>query len=161
MMVMKSPSFRLSLVAKMSAHILNQPFDPFNSITKHQQQSDIGKQFGATASFIGSMRDFNDDVDVSSMMLEHYPEMTQRYLDKLEKEANQRWDLLDSLIIHRVGKITPAAPIVLIVCWSAHRRAALDACSWLIEELKHNAPFWKKETRQDGERWVENNTDGF
>lgn len=145
----------------MATHILAYPFDPFHSITEHQQHSSLEKKFGATATFIGSMRDFNDDTDVTSMVLEHYPEMTQQYLDNLEKQARQRWDLLDCLIIHRVGRINPANPIVLIACWSAHRRAALDACSWLIEELKHNAPFWKKETRQDGERWVEQNTDGF
>ena len=144
----------------MTTQLLAYPFDPYHAITEHQQKSDLGKQFGATSTFIGSMRDFNDDADVSEMFLEHYPEMTQRYLDKLEQQARQKWNLLDVLIIHRIGKINPANPIVLIACWSAHRRAALDACSWLIEELKHNAPFWKKETRQDGERWVEQNTDG-
>ena len=87
--------------------------------------------------------------------------MTQHYLEERENQAQQIWELLDSLIIHRVGEITPADPIVLIACWSAHRRAALDACSWLIEELKHNAPFWKKESGQNGDRWVEKNTDGL
>ena len=153
-------SLRLPAV-KMTTHIAETPFDPWQAIIEHQQRSSLDKQFGATATFIGSMRDFNDDTDVSRMVLEHYPEMTQRYLDKLENTAKQRWDLLDSLIIHRVGEINPADPIVLIACWSAHRRAALDACNWLIEELKHHAPFWKKETRQDGEHWVEQNTDGF
>ena len=145
----------------MTARIAETAFDPWQAIIDHQQRSGLEKQFGATATFIGSMRDFNEDTDVSRMVLEHYPEMTQRYLDKLEQQAKQRWNLLDSLIIHRVGTINPADPIVLIACWSAHRRAALDACNWLIEELKHHAPFWKKETRQDGERWVEQNTDGF
>jgi len=145
----------------MSTHILAYPFDPFHSIIEHQRQSELDKQFGATATFIGTMRDFNDQADVSSMVLEHYPEMTQNYLDKLEQQARQRWDLLDCLIIHRVGRINPANPIVLIACWSAHRRAALDACNWLIEELKHNAPLWKKESRPEGDRWVEKNTDGF
>jgi len=145
----------------MSSHIEQQTFDPWLAIVNHQQQSDISKQFGATATFIGSMRDFNDDANVSHMVLEHYPAMTQRYLNQLEHEAKQRWNLLDTLIIHRVGDINPAEPIVLIACWSAHRRAALDACSWLIEELKHQAPFWKKETRKNGERWVENNTNGL
>ena len=145
----------------MSSHIKQQPFDPWQAITHHQQQSGFDKKFGATSTFIGSMRDFNDNADVSGMTLEHYPQMTQRYLEQLEQQAKQRWELLDTLIIHRVGTIIPADPIVLIACWSAHRRAALDACSWLIEELKHNAPFWKKETRQDGEKWVEQNTDGI
>tara|TARA_R110001583_G_scaffold177418_2_gene332624 strand:+ start:123669 stop:124106 length:438 start_codon:yes stop_codon:yes gene_type:complete len=145
----------------MSTHIEQHSFDPWQAIVHHQQQSALGNQFGATATFIGSMRDFNDDADVSHMVLEHYPAMTQRYLIQLEQQAKQRWNLLDVLIIHRVGEINPADPIVLIACWSAHRRASLDACSWLIEELKHQAPFWKKETRQDGERWVENNTNGL
>lgn len=144
----------------MSAHISAQPFDAWQSIAKHQNQSALGNQFGATATFIGSMRDFNDGANVSSMVLEHYPEMTQLYLKKLEQQAHKKWDLLDSLIIHRIGAISLADPIVLIACWSAHRRASLDACNWLIEELKHNAPFWKKETRKDGDRWVEKNTDG-
>lgn len=147
--------------AKMSNYIEPLSFDPWQAIIHHQQQSDIASKFGATATFIGSMRDFNDDADVSLMYLEHYPAMTQGYLDKLEQQAKQRWNLLDTLIIHRVGEINPAEPIVLIACWSAHRRAALDACSWLIEELKHQAPFWKKETRKDGERWVERNSDGI
>ena len=145
----------------MSAHISASPFDPWQAIATHQQDSALANKFGATATFIGSMRDFNDNADVSKMVLEHYPEMTQHFLNKLEQQAIQRWDLLDCLIIHRVGEINPADPIVLIACWSAHRRAALDASNWLIEELKHNAPFWKKETRQDGERWVAENTNGL
>jgi len=87
--------------------------------------------------------------------------MTQHYLEKLINAAKEKWTLLDILIIHRVGNIQPGDPIVLIACWSAHRRASLDACSWLIEELKYRAPFWKKETRINGEYWVENNTDGL
>jgi len=79
----------------------------------------------------------------------------------LIEEAKIKWPLLDVLIIHRVGEITSSETIMLIACWSAHRRASLDACNWLIEELKHRAPFWKKETRPDGERWVEKNTDGL
>ncbi len=145
----------------MVARIAELVFDPWQSITAHQQQSNLANQFGATATFIGTMRDFNDNEDVSRMQLEHYPAMTQHYLDKLESEAKQKWGLLDVLIVHRVGEINPADPIVLIACWSAHRRASLDACSWLIEELKHKAPFWKKETRQDGEKWVDTNTGGL
>jgi len=145
----------------MATHILKQPFDPWQAIVNHQQNTSSQKQFGATASFIGTMRDFNDNAEVSAMTLEHYPAMTQHYLEKLIDEANTKWDLLDVLIIHRVGEIKPSEPIMLIACWSAHRRASLDACSWLIEELKHRAPFWKKETRADGEHWVEKNTDGL
>ena len=145
----------------MSSKIIDSAFEPWQEIQQHQSQSNLDKQFGATATFLGSMRDFNDDADVSEMTLEHYPEMTARYLDKLEQQARQKWPLLDCLIIHRVGQILPADSIVLIACWSAHRRAALDATSWLIEELKQRAPFWKKETRKEGTRWVEKNTDGL
>ena len=145
----------------MTAEIIEQPLEPWQAISKYQSKTTFNKQFGATATFIGTMRDFNDNADVSAMTLEHYPAMTQRYLDKLIDEAKAQWPLLDVLIIHRVGIIKPAEPIMLIACWSANRRAGLDACSWLIEELKHRAPFWKKETRIDGEHWVEKNTDGL
>lgn len=145
----------------MSTRILEHDFDAWQALADYQRQSAIGEQCGATATFIGTMRDFNDNADVSQMTLEHYPGMTERYLDKLEQQARQQWPALtDCLIVHRVGVIQPAQAIVVIGCWSAHRRAALDACSWLIEELKHNAPLWKKEQRTDGERWVESNTDG-
>jgi|TARA_B110000902_G_scaffold168926_1_gene192528 molybdopterin synthase catalytic subunit len=145
----------------MAAYILEQSFNPWESISEHQKSTTLDNQFGATATFIGTMRDFNDNVAVSAMILEHYPAMTQYYLEKLIDEATCKWNLLDILIIHRVGNIKPSDPIMLIACWSAHRRASLDACSWLIEELKHRAPFWKKETRANGEYWVEKNTNGL
>lgn len=145
----------------MATHILERPFDPWQAIAEHQKTTTLQIQFGATATFIGTMRDFNDNADVSAMTLDHYPAMTQHYLEKLIDEAKTQWNLLDVLIMHRVGEIHPTEPIMLIACWSAHRRAALDACSWLIEELKHRAPFWKKETSEDGECWVEKNTDGL
>ena len=145
----------------MATHIIEHIFDPWQTIAEYQSKTSCHKQFGATATFIGTMRDFNDSADVSAMTLEHYPAMTQHYLDKLIDEANTKWDLLDTLIVHRIGEIKPAEPIMLIACWSAHRRASLDACSWLIEELKHRAPFWKKETTPNGERWVEKNTNGL
>lgn len=144
----------------MTVHIIEQAFDPWQAIAEHEIKTTLNTQFGATATFIGTMRDFNDNADVSAMTLEHYPAMTQHYLDKLITEAEIQWPLLDVLIIHRVGDIKPAEAIMLIACWSAHRRASLDACNWLIEELKHRAPFWKKETRAEGEHWVEKNTDG-
>ncbi|EMR13727.1 molybdenum cofactor biosynthesis protein MoaE [Methylophaga lonarensis MPL] len=143
----------------MSSQIIDCHFEPYQLLNEHQQTLQAGS-FGACACFVGSMRDFNDNASVSGMQLEHYPQMTAHYLDKLEQQARQQWPLLDCLIVHRVGAIAPNDPIVLIGCWSAHRRAALEACAWLIEELKQRAPFWKKETRPDGERWVESNTDG-
>jgi molybdopterin synthase catalytic subunit len=89
------------------------------------------------------------------MTLEHYPGMTERQLAALEAEARRRWDLLDCLIVHRVGRMLPAEPIVLVATASAHRREALDACAFLIDWLKTKAPFWKLEETPEGERWVE------
>jgi molybdopterin synthase catalytic subunit len=87
--------------------------------------------------------------------------MTSLYLDKIASEALQRWNILDTFIIHRVGHINPDDSIVLIAVWSAHRNEAFEACRYIIEELKHRAPFWKKETLKDNsERWVTQNTTG-
>ncbi|MCC5797110.1 MAG: molybdenum cofactor biosynthesis protein MoaE [Methylophaga sp.] len=143
----------------MTIQVFADSFDAYQLLRDYQQQLSAGS-YGAMASFIGTMRDFNDNASVSKMTLEHYPAMTEHYLDKLEQQARDQWPLDACLIVHRVGDILPADAIVVIGCWSAHRRAALDACAWLIEELKFNAPFWKKETRPDGERWVESNTNG-
>lgn len=143
----------------MTTQILDSDFSPYQWLSEFSQQLPAG-QSGAAASFIGTMRDFNDDASVTQMTLEHYPAMTENYLKKLEQQARDKWSLDDCLIVHRVGDIQPGDAIVLIGCWSAHRRAALDACAWLIEELKYNAPFWKKEQRPDGEHWVSENTDG-
>ena len=124
------------------------------------QQTVLGAagKYGATAVFVGSMRDINQGDAVQAMTLEHYPGMTERYLEKISKEAGQRWDIIDSLIIHRVGDLHPDEPIVLVVVWSAHRAAAFEASRFLMEELKSRAPFWKKEVLSTGSRWVEKNT---
>jgi molybdopterin synthase catalytic subunit len=106
------------------------------------------------------MRDFNQDTSVQGMLLEHYPGMTENYLEKISREAVRRWDLMDSLIVHRVGELLPGEPIVLVAVWSAHRKAAFEASRYLMEELKSKAPFWKKEQLQEGTRWVESNTPG-
>jgi len=144
----------------MPSEIRPQAFDPWQEIQTYQSaQIDAGK-YGATASFIGTMRDFNEADDVQSMTLEHYPGMTENYLQKICEEAKTRWDIIDCLIIHRVGEVSPNDPIVLTAVWSAHRAAAFDACRYLMEELKSRAPFWKKESLPDGERWVDKNTPG-
>ncbi len=143
----------------MATQILDSDFQPYQWLSEFAQQLPIGK-VGASASFIGSMRDFNDDASVIRMTLEHYPAMTEKYLQQLEQRAQEKWPLDACLIVHRVGDIEIGDAIVLIGCWSAHRRAALDACAWLIEELKYNAPFWKKEQRPEGDVWVSDNTDG-
>ncbi len=135
-------------------------FDPWQELHAHQAslKAKPGK-YGATSVFVGTMRDINESDTVQSMYLEHYPEMTARYLKKIAEQALQEWDILDVMILHRVGHIEPDDSIVLIATWSAHRDDAFKASRFIIEELKHRAPFWKKETLQDNtQRWVTNNT---
>lgn len=140
----------------MPAILLDRAFNPWDEIQDFQTRELKPGHFGATASFVGSMRDFNINESVSHMTLEHYPAMTQHFLDKLCLQCKQQFQLDDCLIIHRFGDIRPAEPIVLTAAWSAHRAEAFDACRFLMEELKANAPFWKKEVTEEGERWVHN-----
>lgn len=145
----------------MTVEILNRAFDPWYHLAEHQNKgSQRAGQIGATAVFVGTMRDFNQDTSVQGMLLEHYPGMTENYLEKISREAARRWDLMDSLIVHRVGELLPGEPIVLVAVWSAHRKAAFEASRYLMEELKSKAPFWKKEQLKEGARWVESNTPG-
>lgn len=137
----------------MTALLRGEAFDPWQELA-HIESGLVKGAHGACASFVGTMRDFNVGDHVHSMSLEHYPEMTQQFLDKICAEAASRWDLIDCLIVHRYGDIKPGEPIVLTAAWSAHRAEAFDACRYLIEELKARAPFWKKETTDTGERWV-------
>lgn len=132
-------------------------FDPYHELAEYQGSLAAG-QYGATAVFIGSMRDFNEGDNVQNMWLEHYPGMTEKYLQTITDEAIQKWDLLDVMLLHRVGKVNPNDPIVLVAVWSAHRAAAFDASRYLMEQLKSRAPFWKKEQLDHKTRWVEQNT---
>jgi len=140
--------------------IVDAVFDPWQLQQNFQNESMQGRtDFGAVASFIGTMRNFNEGDDVRSMELEHYPLMTENQLNQIVDEAYQQWPIQNALVVHRVGKILPAEPIVLVAVWSAHRAAAFDACRFLMEALKHRAPFWKKEFLKEGStRWVEKNT---
>ncbi len=140
----------------MVVEIRNAPFDPWGELASRALGT--GGKCGATAVFVGTMRDFNEGLSVREMFLEHYPGMTERHLDAIATEASERWELLDTLIIHRVGRIRPDETIVLVAAWAAHRAEAFAAARYLIEELKSRAPFWKKERLPEGERWVEKNT---
>jgi molybdopterin synthase catalytic subunit len=145
----------------MAVELCAQAFDPWEALQRHQaQQPALAGRCGATAVFVGSMRDINEGDAVSRMTLEHYPAMTRKHLEDITREAMARWDILDTLIVHRYGELEPTDPIVLVAVWSAHRAEAFAACRYLIEELKTRAPFWKKETLEDGARWVEHNTPG-
>lgn len=143
----------------MKVEIRPQDFDPYQEVSAYQREIlQAEGKYGATAVFVGTMRDFNEGDEVRAMTLEHYPGMTEQYLEKISKEAKQRWDLIDCLIIHRVGDVSPNDPIVVVAVWSAHRAAAYEANRYLMEELKSRAPFWKNETLNQGSRWVEKNT---
>jgi molybdopterin synthase catalytic subunit len=110
---------------------------------------------GAIASFVGLARDVNEGSGVAAMTLEHYPGMTEKALAALVEEATARWSLLDATVIHRVGRLLPGDPIVLVAVASSHRAEAFAACEFIMDYLKTRAPFWKKEETPDGERWVD------
>ena len=112
-------------------------------------------RIGGIASFIGLVRDMAGGQSVSAMTLEHYPGMTEKMLARIEAEAQERWPLEASLIVHRYGRLEPGDPIVLVITASAHRQAALESCAFLIDWLKTKAPFWKQEDGDGGAQWVE------
>jgi molybdopterin synthase catalytic subunit len=136
----------------MSVRVQHEPFDPGAELNAlHQANTGVG----AVVGFVGYVRDFNDGLEVRGMLLEHYPGMTEKALDKIVLEAAQRWPLLKLEILHRVGTLEPGEPIVFVGVASAHRQAAFQACDFVMDYLKTRAPFWKKESTEDGARWVE------
>ena len=110
---------------------------------------------GAVAAFIGTVRDRNDGLGVSSMELEHYPGMTEKAIDAMIDAAMQRFDIRAARVIHRVGLLQPQDQIVMVAVSSAHRGQAFQACEFLMDYLKTQAPFWKKEHTPEGARWVD------
>lgn len=112
-------------------------------------------KIGAVASFIGIVRDVNEGDAVAEMTLEHYPGMTEKAIEEIISQAKGRWDIIDALVIHRVGTLQPADQIVLVVVTGAHRGEAFAACEFIMDYLKTRAPFWKKEQAGKGARWVE------
>jgi molybdopterin synthase catalytic subunit len=113
------------------------------------------RDVGALASFVGLVRDANDGHPIQGMTLEHYPGMTEKALEDICAQAHARWDLLDTLVIHRVGTLVPGDRIVLVGVTSAHRGEAFAACEFIMDYLKTRAPFWKREDTPQGSRWVE------
>ena len=109
---------------------------------------------GAVVTFTGICRAGPPGERIAAMTLEHYPQMAQEELERIEAQARERWPLQDSLIVHRHGRLTPGENIVLVVTLSAHRQAAFAAAEFLMDYLKSRAPFWKKEERAQGEAWV-------
>jgi molybdopterin synthase catalytic subunit len=110
---------------------------------------------GGLASFVGLVRDANDGHAIHGMTLEHYPGMTEKALEDICAQAQSRWNVLDVVVIHRVGALKPGERIVLVGVASAHRGDAFEACEFIMDYLKTRAPFWKREDTPAGARWVE------
>lgn len=136
----------------MPVRVQSDDFDAGAEIAKLRTAD---RSVGAVVAFIGTVRDLNDDAAISELTLEHYPGMTESALQEIVDEAKARFDIRDALVVHRVGALAPGDQIVLVVVTGAHRGMAFDACEFVMDYLKTRAPFWKKERREDGERWVE------
>jgi len=115
----------------------------------------VNPGIGAIASFVGLVRDLNENSAISEMLLEHYPGMTEKALAEIVAEAKQRWDIIDALVIHRIGSLKPTDQIVLVAVSSGHRHEAFAACEFIMDYLKTKAPFWKKEHTPQGGHWVD------
>ena len=113
------------------------------------------KDTGAVVSFIGLVRDLNEGDQVSQLTLEHYPGMTEKALEAIVSQAQSRWAIFDAIVIHRVGTLQATEQIVLVAVSSAHRSEAFKACEFIMDYLKTEAPFWKKERMQSGELWLD------
>ena len=135
------------------------------SVTVQKEDFEVGKEIallhsknpkvGAIVSFTGLVRDVNEGLEVREMNLEHYPAMTEKSLNLIEEQCKKKWRLLGIRIIHRYGKLKPTDKIVLVIVSSEHRGDAFKACEFLMDYLKTQAPFWKKEITNQGERWVD------
>ncbi len=132
----------------MTVKVQKEDFDPA------QEMIGFGGEAGAHVTFTGIVRDL-PDAPLKEMVIEHYPAMTVSALEEMEAEAQRRWVLSDSLIIHRYGTLRPGERIMMVATASRHRKEAFEAAEFLMDYLKSRAPFWKKEITQEGEVWVE------
>jgi molybdopterin synthase catalytic subunit len=136
----------------MPIRIQTEDFDLSTEVAKLRAAD---RKVGAVCSFIGTVRDMNDGAQVAEMELEHYPGMTEKALEDIVAQAKTRWNVYDALVIHRVGPLKPLDQIVLVAVTSAHRGESFAACEFIMDYLKTQAPFWKKEQTPDGARWVD------
>jgi molybdopterin synthase catalytic subunit len=137
----------------------------FNEVRVQHEDFDLGAELarlragdarvGAVVSFVGTVRDMNDGDSVAELELEHYPGMTERSLADIVEQARSRWTLYGASIVHRIGPMKPTEQIVLVAVSSAHRGEAFAACEFIMDYLKTDAPFWKKEQTPGGARWVD------
>jgi molybdopterin synthase catalytic subunit len=136
----------------MSVHVQTEDFDLSTEVARLRAGNPA---VGAVVSFIGTVRDINDGSSVAAMELEHYPGMTEKALAAIVTEAQARWSITDALVIHRIGPLRPQDQIVLVAVAAAHRGVAFAACEFIMDYLKTEAPFWKKEHTPEGARWVD------
>ena len=136
----------------MAVRVQTEDFDLTTEITQLRANT---PKVGAIVNFVGVVRDLNEGEQIAEMELEHYPGMTEKALEDIITQARSRWDLFDALVIHRVGPLKPLDQIVLVAVTSAHRGEAFAACEFIIDYLKTQAPFWKKEQTPQGSRWVD------
>ena len=140
----------------MYIEIINEEFDPWQKLVDYKRsQLKEKNNIGACSVFLGTMRDINSGDAIKSMELQHYPDMTEGYLEKIVQNATKKYKIIDSIVLHRVGLVNPSDPIVLVASWSEHRDEAFEATRQIMEALKSEAPFWKKEATDKGFRWVE------
>lgn len=136
----------------MSVRVQEQDFDVSAELALMRKGN---PKIGAIASFVGVVRDINEGDSVATMTLEHYPGMTEKAITEIIDQARSRWEVLDALVIHRVGTLKPTDQIVLVIVASTHRGDAFAACEFIMDYLKTQAPFWKKEITPKGGRWVD------
>lgn len=136
----------------MTVRVQTEDFDAGYEINQLRKAR---RDVGAVVSFIGQVRDINEGDAVSQLTLEHYPGMTEKSLNAIIIQAKARWNIMDVLIVHRVGTLQPCDQIVLVAVSGAHRGEAFAACEFVMDYLKTEAPFWKKEVTPSGERWVD------
>lgn len=132
--------------------VQSEPLEPNREVDQLRAENPA---IGAIVSFIGLMRDINEGDRVERLYLEHYSGMTEKALLKIVEEASRRWNLEGCRVVHRVGEMSPTDPIVVVVVASRHRKEAFLGCEYVIDYLKTQAPFWKKELTDGGERWVD------
>mgnify|MGYP006098240859 FL=1 len=144
----------------MKIEIMNEKFNPWEALVDYKKNVLLNdSSIGATSVFVGTVRDFNDNEEVENMELEHYPGMTEKYLEEMVDSAIKKYNIIDGLVIHRVGLLEPTDPIVVVATWSEHRENAFNATRDIMEALKAQAPFWKKESTNNGFRWVKPSTE--
>jgi molybdopterin synthase catalytic subunit len=138
----------------MAARVSIQTQD-FNLAAEVDALKKDDKRVGAVCTFTGTVRDRNDGLLVSTMELEHYPGMTEKAIEAMIDEALKRFDIFAARVVHRVGLLQPLDQVVMVAVTSAHRGESFKACEFLMDYLKTQAPFWKKEQTPEGERWVD------